>query len=42
MNIKIGNTPVIKVKYEYNGKENYIYIYIYKIRVLQYHREYKR
>lgn len=25
MNIKIGNTPVIKVKYEYNGKENYIY-----------------
>ena len=26
MNIKIGNTPVIKVKYEYNGKENYIYI----------------
>ncbi len=25
MNIKIGNTPMIKIKYKYNGKENYIY-----------------
>ena len=25
MKIKIGNTPMIKVKYKYNGKENYIY-----------------
>lgn len=25
MNIKIGNTPMIKIKYSYNGKENYIY-----------------
>ena len=25
MNIKIGNTPLIKVKYKYNGKEDYIY-----------------
>ena len=25
MNIKIGNTPMIKIKYRYNGKENYIY-----------------
>ena len=25
MNIKIGNTPLIKIKYRYNGKENYIY-----------------
>ena len=25
MDIKIGNTPMIKIKYEYNGKENYIY-----------------
>ncbi len=25
MNIKIGNTPLIKIKYKYNGKENYIY-----------------
>ena len=25
MNIKIGKTPLIKIKYRYNGKENYIY-----------------
>ena len=25
MNIKIGNTPLIKIKYKYNGKENHIY-----------------
>ena len=25
MNIKVGNTPMIKIKYKYNGKENYIY-----------------
>ena len=25
MNIKVGNTPLIKIKYKYNGKENYIY-----------------
>jgi len=25
MNIKIGNTPLIKIKYNYKGKENYIY-----------------
>ena len=25
MNIKIGNTPLVKIKYRYNGKENYIY-----------------
>lgn len=25
MNLKIGNTPLIKIKYKYNQKENYIY-----------------
>ena len=25
MNIKVGNTPLIKIKYRYNGKEDYIY-----------------
>ena len=25
MNLKIGNTPLIKIKYKYDGKENYIY-----------------
>ena len=25
MGINIGNTPLIKIKYKYNGKENYIY-----------------
>ena len=25
MNIKIGNTPLIKIKYKYNGKKDYIY-----------------
>ena len=25
MNLKIGNTPLIKIKYKYNGKENYTY-----------------
>ena len=25
MNIKIGNTPMIKIKYKYNGREKYIY-----------------
>ena len=25
MNIQIGNTPLIKIKYKYNEKENYIY-----------------
>ena len=25
MNLKIGNTPLIKIKYKYNNKENYIY-----------------
>ena len=25
MNIKIGNTPIIKIKYNYNGKENIMY-----------------
>lgn len=25
MNIRIGNTPMIRIKYRYNGKENYIY-----------------
>ena len=25
MNIKIGNTPLIKIKYKYNGNEEYIY-----------------
>lgn len=25
MNIKIGNTPLIKIKYKYNDKEDYIY-----------------
>ena len=25
MNIKIGNTPMIKIKYRYNGEEKYIY-----------------
>ena len=25
MDIKIGNTPLIKIKYRYNGKEDYIY-----------------
>ena len=26
MNIKIGNTPLIKIKYRYNGKENNIFV----------------
>ena len=25
MKIRIGNTPLIKINYKYNGKENYIY-----------------
>ena len=25
MNLKVGNTPMIKILYRYNGKENYIY-----------------
>ena len=25
MNLKIGKTPLIKIKYKYNEKENYIY-----------------
>ena len=25
MNIKVGDTPLIKIKYKYNGKEDYIY-----------------
>ena len=25
MNIKIGNTPMIKIKYKFNGKEEYMY-----------------
>ena len=25
MNINFGNTPLIKIKYKYNGKEEYIY-----------------
>ena len=25
MNLKVGNTPLIRIKYKYNGKENYIY-----------------
>lgn len=25
MNIKIGNTPLIKIKYKYNGEENFVY-----------------
>ena len=25
MNIKIGNTPMIKIKYKYNGEEKYVY-----------------
>ena len=25
MNIKIGKTPMIKIKYKYNNKEGYIY-----------------
>ena len=25
MSIKVGNTPMIKIKYRYNGKESYIY-----------------
>ena len=25
MNLKIGNTPLVKIKYKYNGKEKYIY-----------------
>ena len=25
MNIKIGNTPLIRIKYKYNGKEDFIY-----------------
>ena len=25
MSLKIGNTPLIKIKYKYNGKENHIY-----------------
>ena len=25
MNIKVGNTPMVKIKYKYKGKENYIY-----------------
>lgn len=25
MNIKIGNTPLVKIKYRFNGKENHIY-----------------
>lgn len=25
MNIKVGNTPMIKIKYRYNGRERYIY-----------------
>ena len=25
MNIRIGNTPMIRIKYKYNGKEGYIY-----------------
>ena len=25
MKIKIGNTPMIKIKYKYNGKEDYIF-----------------
>ena len=25
MNIKIGNTPMIKIKYKYNGKEKFIF-----------------
>lgn len=25
MNMKVGNTPMVKIKYKYNGKENYIY-----------------
>ena len=25
MKIKIGNTPMIRIKYKYNGKEDYIF-----------------
>lgn len=25
MNIKVGNTPMVKIKYKYNGKEKFIY-----------------
>ena len=25
MNLKVGKTPLIKIKYKYNGKENYVY-----------------
>ena len=25
MNIKVGNTPMVKINYKYNGKENFIY-----------------
>ena len=25
MEIKVGNTPLIKIRYKYNGKENFIY-----------------
>ena len=25
MNLKVGNTPLIKIKYKYNGNEKYIY-----------------
>lgn len=25
MNLKIGNTPMVKIKYRYNGNENYLY-----------------
>ena len=25
MNIKVGNTPMIRIKYKYNGKEKYVY-----------------
>ena len=25
MNIKVGNTPMVRIKYKYNGKEKYIY-----------------
>lgn len=25
MNIRVGNTPIIKIAYKYNEKENFIY-----------------
>lgn len=39
MNIKIGNTPMIKIKYKYKSKEDHIYS---KLESYNISRQYKR